>query len=1004
MAWIFISYRQKDTLHEAHELYEKLSEVFKNQVFLDRPSIRVGNRWRDELKTKVRNARIVIAFIGRDWLKDGNDKRLWAPNDWVREEIEIALSYPTITLMPVHFGDEQQNPFLSPDQLPPSIQDLTEHQGLRIKPADEYEHGFNKLVEEIKLALEQPKSPPHHHPVAEQVVQLSYKSDVWHGYVLNKNTLITPTHHQLQMREGSWDKISLSFADGQKRTISQNLACGTDVCLIQFTPAITEAQAVSLAVGRPQRTIDSTLPTLSSKSYSGLFSRLVQASTTMQLQQLRLEYNVHARGFSIEDKPKNTSIGALFHENYLIGLIDTDGYISTPNDWQHEYQIGQHLPNPIQPRGWAYDPYIPAAQPSTHLKIYLYGDSHRLGVRIMNEAGLILDDRKAAFDSKFDELYTPLDLAQIFIDGKSPRLTQSNASTARYHALQLGLWLTEAIFGDVNHRKRLLQKAGWQKTEDLADRPVSLSIYAEDPRLEALPWRTLACKQSIKYGQKPCFLGQSCSWVVSIESEEQAQTSITIRRPAKVLLVGLQHNHADIEGHLEHIRRIIEHSETRFTNTHLIDIATTPQAFELSLQKYAYDLIYVYGTSLLERTDNILRLRFAADKETAQPQFYEVEKIKQELRTKTAGLLVVNTSGQNTEGWYELAEELKRYSGYLIINAEACEIETSRDYGLQLIRGLFRHAKAPEYLSWHNELKEWHDSRWYNPVIYKQAGAFEPQFKAIESFRSIQEILHQLDRENARNAVKDAISKTLKDPGETQALSFIYVGLPGNEVRGFAEGLSSFVDNALEDVDIVPIYVSALPEARPLEPKAIQKHIVHRLRTGIDQHQHQLAPYRKAHKQSLVVWVNWGFHVKEDPSAFTDQEIVKWHKQLKAVLSQADLGIPPKALVVTTYGKELSGKKDHKTYKDKLRKDFRTAKIRRGRLQVKTIIELENISFEHIERFIENAPHIFAVPDDRIDDVAEAIEKHSKGEYEEAQRLLRTLYIEGTEDFLAQYM
>ncbi len=128
---IFINYRRADTGAEANTLHEKLTKYFGDCVFMDTHDIEIATNWVDAIKNSGNEAKIILVLIGDRWLDKGqnNKSRLFDPEDWVRQEIEMALER-NIKILPILFNDTKM-----PDDrdLPPSIHDLTTNEAFTIR-------------------------------------------------------------------------------------------------------------------------------------------------------------------------------------------------------------------------------------------------------------------------------------------------------------------------------------------------------------------------------------------------------------------------------------------------------------------------------------------------------------------------------------------------------------------------------------------------------------------------------------------------------------------------------------------------------------------------------------------------------------------------------------------------------------------------------------------------------------------------------------------------------
>ena len=93
---IFLNYRRDDTQACAEHLYASLASRYGiENVFRDEATIKYGEDFPSEIERAVISSDVVLVLIGRKWLtvrgKDGR-RRLDAPGDYVRKEIETALS------------------------------------------------------------------------------------------------------------------------------------------------------------------------------------------------------------------------------------------------------------------------------------------------------------------------------------------------------------------------------------------------------------------------------------------------------------------------------------------------------------------------------------------------------------------------------------------------------------------------------------------------------------------------------------------------------------------------------------------------------------------------------------------------------------------------------------------------------------------------------------------------------------------------------------------------
>jgi pterin-4a-carbinolamine dehydratase len=95
MPTAFISYRRQDGSAAARWIARSISDTFgPDSVFIDTEAIRVGYNWPSRINDALEEADVLIVVIGRSWLtiSDKHGRRLTRKNDWVRNEIEHAIS------------------------------------------------------------------------------------------------------------------------------------------------------------------------------------------------------------------------------------------------------------------------------------------------------------------------------------------------------------------------------------------------------------------------------------------------------------------------------------------------------------------------------------------------------------------------------------------------------------------------------------------------------------------------------------------------------------------------------------------------------------------------------------------------------------------------------------------------------------------------------------------------------------------------------------------------
>ncbi len=102
---IFINYRRDDTLAMAVVLQKFLEMEFADlQVFLDLEGIQGGDHFPDTIQHALRDSKLVLTLVGEKFLSLQDPKtyerRIDTANDWVRQEIEMAMQLATANAEP----------------------------------------------------------------------------------------------------------------------------------------------------------------------------------------------------------------------------------------------------------------------------------------------------------------------------------------------------------------------------------------------------------------------------------------------------------------------------------------------------------------------------------------------------------------------------------------------------------------------------------------------------------------------------------------------------------------------------------------------------------------------------------------------------------------------------------------------------------------------------------------------------------------------------------------
>ncbi|MFE6283627.1 toll/interleukin-1 receptor domain-containing protein [Streptomyces sp. NPDC057877] len=132
---IFINFRRLDTRDTGPHLDTALQDEFgASNVFRDQRSIVKGSDFRDEIERQLRKCELLLAVMGPQWASltdDATGRRLIDdPDDWVRKEIALALSWK-LEILPVLVGTDEMP---QPHELPADLRDLAYRQAVDFRP------------------------------------------------------------------------------------------------------------------------------------------------------------------------------------------------------------------------------------------------------------------------------------------------------------------------------------------------------------------------------------------------------------------------------------------------------------------------------------------------------------------------------------------------------------------------------------------------------------------------------------------------------------------------------------------------------------------------------------------------------------------------------------------------------------------------------------------------------------------------------------------------------
>lgn len=139
---IFISYRRSDSNDVTGRIYDRLREHFGREVvFKDVFSIPYGDDYRVRLEKTVGYCQVLIAVIGTTWLEVLKE-RLEQPQDWVRAEVEMALSrgIPVIPLLVSGASVPRE------DELPGDLKALASRNAAKASADPYFDYEMNELL------------------------------------------------------------------------------------------------------------------------------------------------------------------------------------------------------------------------------------------------------------------------------------------------------------------------------------------------------------------------------------------------------------------------------------------------------------------------------------------------------------------------------------------------------------------------------------------------------------------------------------------------------------------------------------------------------------------------------------------------------------------------------------------------------------------------------------------------------------------------------------------
>jgi hypothetical protein len=151
---IFIGYRRDDTADMAGRIYDAMALRFgKGRVFKDVDNIGPGVHFGDYIKSVLPKCRVALMLIGPHWLESKDEdgrRRLDDEHDWVRIEIETALSTPDVLTVPVLVNGARM-PRAS--EVPESLRPLLQRNAAIIRRDPDFHDDVERLATALRASV-----------------------------------------------------------------------------------------------------------------------------------------------------------------------------------------------------------------------------------------------------------------------------------------------------------------------------------------------------------------------------------------------------------------------------------------------------------------------------------------------------------------------------------------------------------------------------------------------------------------------------------------------------------------------------------------------------------------------------------------------------------------------------------------------------------------------------------------------------------------------------------
>lgn len=153
---VFLSYRRRDTPHEADRMAVILRTAFgERNVFQDVAGIAPGDDFMAVIEAQLNACGLVLAIIGPGWIRrsDGAAELI----DFVQVELETArrLGIPIVPVL------VREAPMPSSAQLTPSLSWLPRLNAVNLRPHEDFDRDMERLISSIKGRLAERPEPLH---------------------------------------------------------------------------------------------------------------------------------------------------------------------------------------------------------------------------------------------------------------------------------------------------------------------------------------------------------------------------------------------------------------------------------------------------------------------------------------------------------------------------------------------------------------------------------------------------------------------------------------------------------------------------------------------------------------------------------------------------------------------------------------------------------------------------------------------------------------------------